>query len=148
MDDRQIEDFFAAYSSRINAALDDPGQLELKASSAAFAACFVAAGPAGVRCGSNNDELRRALPQGIEYYRSIGTRGMHALAVDHRPLDALHSIARVHWRADYVRRSDNVALSIEFEVHYLLQELQKGEPKIFAWISGDEEQAYRDHGLV
>lgn len=38
-------------------------------------------------------------------------------------------------------------MAIDFEVHYLIQTLG-GQPKVFGWVSGDEEALLRKHGIV
>lgn len=38
-------------------------------------------------------------------------------------------------------------MSIDFDVHYLVQ-LLGGEPRVFAWVSGDEQALLREHGIV
>jgi hypothetical protein len=35
---------------------------------------------------------------------------------------------------------------IDFDVHYLVQQLN-AEPKVFGWISGDEQALLREHGI-
>ncbi|CAH2402864.1 hypothetical protein [Mesorhizobium ventifaucium] len=37
-------------------------------------------------------------------------------------------------------------VTIDFDVHYLVQKLA-GEPKIFGWVSGDEQEVLRKHGI-
>ena len=46
---------------------------------------------------------------------------------------------------NYARRG-KPDVAIEFEVHYLIQKLD-GEPKIFGWVSGDEQELLRQHGI-
>jgi len=36
--------------------------------------------------------------------------------------------------------------AIDFDVHYLVQKLD-GDPKIFGWVSGDEQALLRKHGI-
>lgn len=38
-------------------------------------------------------------------------------------------------------------MSIDFDVHYLVL-LLGGEPKVFGWVSGDEQSLLREHGIV
>jgi hypothetical protein len=147
MDDKRIEQFFNNYAAQVNAGIDDSPEQDKQAAAAVFADCFIGASPQGVFCEQNGEKLLEHMTTTWEYYRSIGTRGMHLVSVDYRPLDALHGIAEVNWRADYIKK-DGSALELEFRVIYLLQELPGSEPKVFAFITGDEQQAYRDHGLI
>jgi hypothetical protein len=38
-------------------------------------------------------------------------------------------------------------VTIDFDVHYLVQKLD-AEPKIFGWVSGDEQALLRKYGIV
>jgi hypothetical protein len=43
-------------------------------------------------------------------------------------------------------RKGQTDVTIDFDVHYLVQKLA-GEPKIFGWVSGDEQEVLRKHGI-
>ena len=53
-------------------------------------------------------------------------------------------MARMPWRAN--ARAGGADVAIDFEVHYLMQQLD-GPPRIFGWVSGDEEALMRAHGI-
>ena len=38
-------------------------------------------------------------------------------------------------------------VAIDFDVHYFVQKLD-GEPKVFGWVSGDEQALLRKHGIL
>ncbi|WP_276480020.1 hypothetical protein [Paraflavitalea pollutisoli] len=139
-----IYDFFAAYEQRFNAALK--GDTDVEGTASAFAPFFVEASPAGVHGGSNDSEFRKKIPQGMDFYRSIGTYSMEVLSQDVTQLDNLHFMVKIHWKATY-KNKDNSDLEIEFDVIYFLQ-LREGELKIFAYITGDEDKVMRQHGLI
>jgi hypothetical protein len=139
--------FFAAYENRFNQALADPPQDDIDGTTAAFAECFIEASPRGVTCGKNDEWLRDAIPQGNAHYRSLGTQSMRVAGLEITPLDDLHAAVKVHWDSRYVRRSDGQPVRIEFDVTYLVQRRADG-PKIFAYLTGDEQQALQDHGLM
>lgn len=143
---RKLEDFFAAYAARTNAALADPPEVNAEATANAFAGCFIEASPNGIHCGTNNDEFRAAIPKGYEFYRSIGTKSMEIGSLTLTPLDDFHTQAKVHWVAKY-QKQDGSQDEIEFDVIYFVQ-LLGDEPKIFAYITGDEQQVYKDKGLI
>jgi hypothetical protein len=143
---KKLEEFFAAYAARTNAALGDPPKVDVEASVNAFADCFVGTNPKGLACGKNDDEFRKVIPQGYALYRSIGTKRMDIGSLQLTPLDDFHTQAKVHWVAKY-QKQDGSQLEIEFDVIYFVQDIGNG-PKIFAYISGDEEQVYKDNGLV
>lgn len=55
-------------------------------------------------------------------------------------------MAHVAWRATYARK-DQADLPIDFDVHYFVQTLD-GEPKVFGWVSGDEQAVLKEQGIV
>lgn len=143
---RQIETFFAEYAARFNHSLQDPPVVDVDGVLASFADCFIEASPLGVNCGKNDEQFREVIPQGYAFYRSIGTTAMNVKGVDVTPLDEFHAMARVHWESRY-RRQDGGEERIEFDVIYFLQTLD-GQPKVFAYITGDEQKVLREHGLI
>ena len=143
---RQIEVFFAEYAARFNRSLQDPPVVDVDGVLASFADCFIEASPLGVNCGKNDAQFREVIPQGFAFYKSIGTTAMNVKGVDVTPLDEFHVMARVHWDARY-RRQDGSKMQIEFDVIDFLQALD-GQPKVFAYITGDEQKVLREHGLI
>jgi hypothetical protein len=142
----RLERFFADYETRTNRALADPDDVDLGATTAAFAEWFVGASPAGVMGGRNGEALRDAIPVGLDLYRRLGTTAMHVRSVQTTEIDTLHAICRVGWESRYERK-DGRRLTTEFEVVYLLQ-LRDAGPVIFAWIAEDEQARYRELGLT
>jgi len=61
-------------------------------------------------------------------------------------MDEHHCVAHVAWTAIYARQ-DAPDISIDFDVHYLVQKLN-GEPKIFGWVSGDEQALLKEYRIV
>ena len=111
-----------------------------------FSDCFIAANPGGVICGKNDEQFRLQILQGFEFYRSIGTKSMTISGLTVTALDEFHVQARVSWQADYIKK-DGSGVRIDFDVIYMLQTIGK-RPKIFAYITGDEEGALRERGLI
>lgn len=142
--EKNIFEFFAAYEKRFNDALK--GETDVEGTARAFAPFFVEASPAGIHGGSNDQEFRKKIPQGMDFYRQIGTYSMEILAQDVTPLDDLHYMVKIHWNATY-KNKDNTDLSIDFHVIYFLQR-KDDELKIFAYITGDEDKVMREHGLI
>lgn len=142
--EKNIYNFFAAYEKRFNDALK--GEMDVEATANAFAPFFVEASPAGIHGGSNDQEFRKKIPQGMDFYRHIGTNTMEIVAQDVTPLDDLHYMVKIRWKATY-KNKDNTDLSIEFDVIYFLQH-RENQFKIFAYITGDEDQVMREHGLI
>ena len=61
-------------------------------------------------------------------------------------MDEHHCVAHVAWRATYARKGQP-DVGIDFDVHYLVQQLG-AEPKVFGWVSGDEQALLREHGVI
>ena len=143
----QLEQFFAAYARRSNQALGDTPIDDVDGTVASFAGYFVEASPRGVVGGVNGDDFRAAIPQGFARYREIGGRAMRAARIDVSELDAFNAMVRVDWEFDYKRPRDGQTGTIAFQNIYFVN-FATGEPKIFAYVTPDEAQAMKDHGLV
>ncbi len=137
--------FFRGYCHQFNEAL--AGRPDQAAIAQCFAPSFVAStADGGVIGGKNDKTFLKTLAQGHERYRSTGLQSMQVLRVDATPLDRAHALSRVRWRAVY--SNDKVTdEAVDFEVTYLTSEID-GEPKIFAWISGDEERLLKERGVL
>jgi hypothetical protein len=140
----KIEAFFKAYEKRFEEGLG--GEPDIKATRAAFASCFVESSPVGVNCGKNDEEFDKAIPQGYDFYRSIGTTGMTVSSLNINELHPNHYAVKVQWKSVYKKR-DGAEITIEFEVVYLLRHFDN-ELKIFAYITGDEQGELKKYGLV
>ena len=143
---KRINDFFSEYAAGFNNALADAPKADVEATAGAFADCFVEASPSGVSCGKNDEQFRAQIPQGYAFYRSIGTRSMRIAALSATPLDGCHSMVNVGWEGLYERKDGSEEL-IAFDVIYLVQEIDN-QPKIFAYITGDEQKVLRERGLI
>lgn len=139
-----VRTLFERYESLFNRALRGDADLDEVAS--LYASEFIGAAPAGVRTGKNDDEFRQAMAQGYAHYRAIGTKEMRIRGIRLSPIDELHCVAHVAWTATYARK-DAPDVALDFDVHYLVQALE-GEPKVFGWVSGDEQALLREHGII
>ncbi|HEY9233570.1 MULTISPECIES: nuclear transport factor 2 family protein [Phenylobacterium] len=140
----RVKTFFERYESVFNRALG--GDLGMDEVASLYASAFIAASPMGVMTGKNDDQLKQVMAQGYERYRAIGTKAMRVRDVRISPIDDLHCVAHVAWTATYAQRG-RPEVKIDFDVHYLIQALD-GDPKVFGWVSGDEEALLRQHGLA
>ena len=138
-----VRKLFERYERVFNASLH--GDVDMDDVAALYASEFIAASPAGVMTGKNDEQLRQAMVQGYARYRAIGTKEMRIRGLRISPIDEHHCVAHVAWRASYVRK-DQADVVIDFDVHYLVQQLD-AEPKVFGWISGDEQALLREHGI-
>lgn len=144
---RQVEEFFVHYSRRSNEALQTPPKEDVDGVVASFAPFFVEASPRGVVGGANGDDFRRMIPEGFARYRALGGTAMTVTRVKVTELDDYNAMARVDWDFAYRRPKDGRRGNIAFQNLYLLN-FASGEPKVFAYITPDEEQAMKDHGLL
>lgn len=133
---------FDRYEREFNAGLT--GEADLEAVAALYAACFIAASPAGVFTGKNDEELRRVSAKGFKHYRDTGVQRMNVRNLDISAIDELHGLARVAWRAIY--KVEGAQKVIDFTNVYLVR-LEGGTAKVFGWITGDEAEVLRQHGI-
>jgi hypothetical protein len=139
-----VRKFFERYESFFNQSLG--GDTDMDEVAALYASEFIAASPAGVMTGKNDDQLKQVMAQGYARYRAIGTKEMRIRGVLLSPIDDHHCVAHVAWTATYARE-DQPDVAIDFDVHYFVQMLD-GEPKVFGWVSGDEQALLKKHGII
>jgi hypothetical protein len=141
---KAIDDFFSSYERHFNDAMAESTPDVTDSIKSSFANCFVESSPQGVNCGKNDDEFVARINQGFEFYRNIGSKGMNIISKEVSMLDDLHAMAKVYWRYSY-SKEDKPGI-IDFHVIYLLT--MANEPKIFAYIAGDEQKALKEKGLI
>ncbi|MGX9117920.1 DUF6841 family protein [Mesorhizobium sp. BHbsci] len=139
----QVRKLFERYEQLFRKSL--AGDADMDEVTSVYASAFIAASPAGVMVGKNDDQLKQVMEQGYAHYRAIGTKEMRIRDVRISPIDEHHCVARVAWTSIYARKGQP-DVTIDFDVHYLVQKLD-GEPKIFGWVSGDEQEVLRKHGV-
>ncbi len=142
-----IRRFFEAYQARMNDALKAPPRVDIPGALAAFAKYFVGSDPRRVSDGRNGWLLRFMIPRGYAFYRKIGTERMEVRALKVTPLDDFHAMAKTSWWSSY-RKKSGERVEIEFDNIYLLRIPDGHAPEIFAYVTGDEQQVLKDHGLV
>lgn len=140
----RVKAFFVEYQHRFTEGL--AGKPDVEGTVAAFADYFVEASPVGFSGGKNDDQFKKVVPKGYDFYRSIGTKRMIVEDVSVHTLNENHYAVTVHWKSDYVKK-DGTPVTIKFDVIYLLQDTA-GTFKIFAYITGDEQGELQKHGLV
>ncbi|RWM90578.1 MAG: nuclear transport factor 2 family protein [Mesorhizobium sp.] len=141
--DAPVRKLFERYERLFRKSL--AGDADMDEVTSVYAAAFIAASPAGVMVGKNDDQLKQVMEQGYARYRAIGTKEMRMRDVRISPIDQHHCVAHVAWTSIFAREGQT-DVTIDFDVHYLVQKLA-GEPKIFGWVSGDEQEVLRKHGI-
>ena len=144
MMETSVRKFFERYESSFNQSLG--GDMDMDEVAALYTSEFIAASPSGVTTGKNDDQLKQVMAQGYAHYRAIGTKEMRIRDVRLSPIDNHHCVAHVAWTATYAR-IDQPDVAIDFDVHYFVQKLD-GEPKVFGWVSGDEQALLWKHGII
>lgn len=140
---QKTEAFFQEYEDRFNQGL--VGNPDVEGTVAAFAESFIESSPVGLTVGKNGDEFRKVIPEGMELYKSIGTRAMKVKKLAVTLIDDFHVMASVHWDSRY--QKDGREVAIEFDVVYFLRYFD-AVLKIFAYVTGDEQKLLEQHGLV
>jgi hypothetical protein len=142
--DAEVKALFQRYQRLFEKGLS--GDVDAREVATFYAPAFIAASPAGVFTGKNDEALLQVMEEGYARYRQTGMKNMRLRDIRLSVLDDRHCVAHVGWTADYVRRGQ-ADVAITFDVHYLIQKLD-GEPKIFGWVSGDEQALLRQHGIL
>lgn len=142
--ERAVRELFERYESFFNRSLG--GDMDTAEIASLYASEFIGAAPSGVMAGKNDDQFKQVMAQSYAHYRAIGTKEMRIRNVRLSPIDEHHCVAHVAWTALYARK-DQPDVVIDFEVHYFVQKLGE-EPKVFGWVSGDEQALLREHGII
>jgi|SRR5665213_2270675 len=144
MTESAVRKLFERYESVFNRSLG--GDTDMDELASLYASEFIGAAPAGVMTGKNDDQFKQAMAQGYARYRALGTKEMRIRNICLSPIDEHHCVAHVAWTATYARK-DQPHAAIDFDVHYFVQNLD-GEPKVFGWVSGDEQALLRERGII
>jgi len=139
-----VRKLFERYENLANAALR--GDVDMNEVAALYASDVIAASPAGVMTAKNDEQLKRVMAQGYAHYRAVETKEMRIRELRVSPMDERHCVAHVAWTATYARK-EQPDIAIDFDVHYLVQ-LLGTEPKVFGWVSGDEQAVMKEHGII
>lgn len=140
----QIEKFFHAYERNFNDSL--AGNIHADATANSFADCFIAVSPTGVSCGKADDTFASVIEQGYQYYTSCGVKAMNISGQTISSLDEFHFVNKVQWKCHYDLDEARKG-TIDFEVIYFLR-LTDQQVRIFGFITGDEQKAFRERGLI
>ena len=97
--EKAVRKFFERYAGIFNRALG--GDADMDEGAALYASEFIAASPAGVMAGKNDDQLRQVMAQGYARYRAMGMKEMRIRNVRLSRIDDCHYVAHVAWTAIY-----------------------------------------------
>jgi hypothetical protein len=136
--------FFEQYAALFNAAI--AGAADIEAISRMYASELIGASPAGVATAKNDDQLETVMTHGYARYRAMGMKQTSVQSLSVIPLDERHCVAKVAWQSTF-QPEGKPEIAVDFVNHYLIQSLD-GTPKVFGWITGDEQALLKQHGLV
>jgi hypothetical protein len=142
----KVRALFDAYGKHADDALHDPPVEDIDGFVQSFAAYFVGSSPRGVMGGANDDAFRQMVPRGYARYREVGGRHMTIKGIRIIELDHCHAVADVDWDFAYTGKAGESG-HVTFTNFYFVT-IADGTPKIFGYVTPDEEQAMRDHGLL
>ena len=141
----KVRELFSEYGRVSNDALKNPS-VDVDRVAAFFAPYFVGSAPQGVMGGANDEKFREVIPQGFAHYREVGGKEMLMTGVTVTPLNELHAFAEVGWNFVYVNKKGETG-NVRFTNFYFVT-IADGTARIFAYVTGDEEKAMKDHGLI
>ena len=140
-----VATFFDDYAKRFNEALQG-SKPDVEKTVASFASCFVESNPNNIICNKNDETFKAAIPQGFDYYRSVGLQNMKICSKAITIIDDYHAMVKIHWQSLYVKQAGNKE-EIGFDVHYFVQ-VKDNAVRIFAYVTGDEKKLLEERGLV
>jgi hypothetical protein len=140
------EQLMRRYGELMNAGVQD-GKTDGEQLAAMFAENCVASSPAGIAAVTAGANYAKMIEDGIANYRRIGGTAFIIEHVKVQPVNEQHDLARVEWRFNYMRPADGKFGTIRFENVYFITRVDP-TPKIFAWVTPDEQAALKEHGLA
>jgi hypothetical protein len=143
--EEKINNFFFEYESHFNSALNGEN-LDIVGIQKAFAKHYIEASPSGINCGTNDFLFRLSIPKGYRFYKKLGMRSIKSNGKEIIAIDSFHYMVKVNWSAWYILENE-VSKTVDFSVVYMLQHLNN-ELKIFSYITGDEQKALKEKGII
>src|SRR5687767_15703370 len=97
-----VRKLFERYERCFRRSLEGDSDMDEVAS--LYASEFIAASPAGVMTGKNDEQLKTVMARGYAHYRAIGTKEMRIRDLRTSPMDEHHCVAHGAWTATYTRK--------------------------------------------
>ena len=147
MDQREqlINIFFIHYKNVFNKAIKE-NMPDAEPTVELFSNCFIAADPSGINCGRNDETFLDAMQKGYAFYKNIGITSMEIVSSQITLLNDFHAMAQIHWKSNFISKNGQKG-SIEFNNIYFIQ-TRENQHKVFAYITGDEQAALKQKGLI
>jgi hypothetical protein len=140
-----VAQFFDDYARRFNEALKGSAP-DVEKTIACFADFYIESNPNKITCTKNDETFKAVIPQGFNYYRSVGLQSMKICSKAITVLDDYHALVKIHWQSLYIKKEGN-KMELGFDTFYMIR-FVNNEVKIFSYVSGDEQQFMEANGLV
>jgi hypothetical protein len=141
--EQQIGQYFDDYCQRFNDALEGKN-VDTDGITGSFSENVFESSPEGLKV-SGSEQVKEKVPKNFEFYRSIGTTCMIIDKKEITPIDEGHALAKIHWKANYDQ--GKTGEMIDFSTFYMMRR-EDDAWKCFGYIAGDEQRAWKDHGLM
>lgn len=138
------EFWFRDYARLLTQALQ--GGAPLRAIRARYDDAFIAGSPNGMKAARNGWLLGLVTWQAGRFHRRVGTVETRLESAEAIELFEGFDAVRVRFQSDH--RTTQGLITIPFDITYLMRRTGPGTAKIFGFLSGDEMETYRRHGLV
>jgi len=125
----QLDNLFKEYETAFD-------ELDLKKISGYCADSFISAGPKG-SIAQNRKEYEKKTEQAIKFYKSVGRNSARIISKRVMPICNEYSMVVVRWGVTFEKTGSK---QIEFDVSYIIQEIEI-HPKIILLISHEDEEA-------
>lgn len=136
MEIQKIEELFCKYEDAFR-------RLDMEPIAEHYNEHFLSAGPKGV-IAQNKNEFFSLSKQAAGLYRSLGQNDAQIISKKIIPISNEYTLVTVHWGVRYEKAGNKL---IEFDVSYLVQEIE-GKQQILLFITHqDEAEAMRDLGI-
>lgn len=137
MNYEKVETYFKEYEHNFD-------KLNVRAIADNYADTFLSAGPKGVIANNKKEFIEKA-SQAAEFYREVGQKSARIISKTVIPVSNEYCMVTVHWGAKFEKTGEK---EIEFDVSYLLQELNDKIQVILFIAHEDEEKTMKELGLV
>lgn len=131
-----VRTFFERFEECFNRSLEPDTGMDMREFASLYASEFIAASPAGIISGRNDDQLPWIMSRACGRYQRAGLAEMRMEHLRLTRLDDNHYIVHVRWNAVFVRDGQSMA-DEQTDIHYFVQIIDD-EPKIFGWVAGDQ----------
>jgi hypothetical protein len=137
---KEIDEFFARYEEGAN-------NFDADLLASQYTDCFIAAGPKGTACVSNDAKWKEAAAERKRLFQSLGFRFARILRKQVTRIDDTYAMVEVHWHLRFDNPSARQA-DFRFSNTYFVGTAD-GVPKVCFYISHeDEEDVMKEAGLV